>query len=294
MNAKEWGLLVLISVVWGLSFFFIEIALRELGPFTLVFYRVGIAAVIVVAFVYIKGERLTKDTQSWRKFFKLGVINNLLPFSLISWGQIYIDSSLASILNATTPLFAVVMAHYLTHDEHMTGNRIAGVLLGITGVSILVGPEALYGLSSHGLGQVAILGAAISYAYGGIYIRQLNDMPATVAIAGTLTAASIMIFPLVLLFEYPLKVSMQWATVGAVLGMSVPGTAFAYLLYIYVIRTAGATNTLLVTFLVPITALLAGVFILGETLSQHAILGMLIVFVGLIAVDGRFIRKIVR
>jgi drug/metabolite transporter (DMT)-like permease len=293
MNAKEWSLLVLISFLWGLSFFFIEIALREVGPFTLVFYRIGIAALILLACVYLSGERLPKDALSWSKFFKLGALNNLIPFSLISWGQIYIDSSLASILNATTPLFAVVMAHKLTHDEHMTKNRIVGVLLGIVGVSMLVGPEALYGLSANALGQFAILAAAISYACGGIYVRQLNDIPAIVAVAGTLIAASIMTLPLVLLFEYPLRTSMQLSTIGALLGLSVFGTAFAYILYIHIIRTVGVTNTLLVTFLVPITALMAGVFILGESLSQHAIVGMLIVFAGLIAVDGRLVRKII-
>jgi len=294
MNAREWGLLVLISVVWGLSFFFIEIALRELGSFTLVFYRVGIAALIVTSFLYISGKRLPFDGESWRKYFILGTFNNFVPFSLISWGQIYIDSGLASILNATTPMFAVVMAHFLTHDEHMTKNRIAGVLLGITGVSLLVGPEALYGLSSNTLGQFAILCAAISYSYGGIYARQLNDMPVIVAVAGTLLAATVMTLPMVLLFEYPLTMSMQLPTISAILGMSVFGTVFAYMLYLHVIRAVGATNTLLVTFLVPVTALIMGVVILGESLNQHAILGMLVIFIGLVVVDGRIIRKLLK
>lgn len=287
-------MLMLISFTWGLSFFFIEIALREVGPFTLVFYRIGVAAVIAVAWLYISGRRLPMNAQAWGKFFKLGTFNNLIPFSLISWGQIYIDSSLASILNATTPLFAVVLAHKLTHDEHMTRNRIVGVLLGIAGVCLLVGPAALHGLSANALGQLAILAAAVSYAYGGIYTRQLKDMSVLVAMTGTLIAATIMIIPLVLIFEYPLRTNLQLTSIGALLGMSVFGTFFAYMLYFYVIRTVGATNTLLVTFLVPVTALLMGVLILGETLSQHAILGMFVIFTGLLAVDGRIIRKIFR
>lgn len=294
MNTKEWGMLVLISCTWGLSFFFIEITLRELGPFTLVFYRIGIAALIAVAWVYISGRRLPMNAQAWARFFRLGAFNNLIPFSLISWGQIYIDSSLASILNATTPLFAVVLAHRLTNDEHMTRNRIIGVLLGIAGVCLLVGPAALHGLSANALGQLAILAAAVSYAYGGIYTRQLNDMPVLVAMTGTLVAATAMILPLVLIFEYPVRTNLQLASIGALLGMSVLGTFLSYLLYFHVIRTVGATNTLLVTFLVPITALLAGVFILGETLSQYAILGMVVIFTGLLAVDGRIVRKIFR
>jgi drug/metabolite transporter (DMT)-like permease len=292
MNAREWGLLLFISVTWGLSFFFIEIVLRELGPFTLVFYRIGIAALIAVVWLYSSGRRLPGDRRSWSRFFVLGAINNLIPFSLITWGQVYISSSLASILNATTPLFAAVLAHKLTSDEQLTGHRIIGILLGIIGVSLLVGPEALYGISSNVLGQFAILAAAISYACGGIYTRQLKDMPVMVAMTGTLVAASVLTLPLVFIYEYPVRTSMQWSTFGALLGISVFGTAFAYMLYFHIIRTVGVTNTLLVTFLVPVTALLLGVLVLKETLSQHAIAGMLVIFAGLVAVDGRLIRKI--
>ncbi|MFT5350427.1 MAG: drug/metabolite transporter (DMT)-like permease [Planctomycetota bacterium] len=292
MNARDWGKLVLISIVWGLSFFFIEIALRELGFFTLVFYRIGSAAVIVTMILYIRGGRLPFDLSSWRKFFTLGLFNNFIPFSLITWGQVQIDSGLASILTATTPLFAVVMAHFMTRDEHMTRNRIVGVLLGVVGVCLLVGPEALHGLSSHAMGQIAVLGSAVSYSYGSIYTRELNKIPLIEAMAGTLIAAFILATPAMLLFEYPLQTSMQWTTIGAVLAMAVFGTVFAYMLYFNAVRTFGATNTMLVTFLVPITALLMGVAVLGESLSQYALLGMLVIFAGLLAVDGRVFRKL--
>lgn len=290
MNIREWGLLIVISIVWGLSFFFIEIALLELQPFTLVFYRIGIAAMILIVLVYSSGQRIPFDLQSWKKFFILGLFNNFLPFTLISWGQLHITSSLASILNATTPLITVFLAHYLTRDERMTGNRLAGVIVGIAGVSLLVGPEALRGMSSHTLGQLAIIGAACSYAYGGIYIRELKHVPVLTAISGTLISATLMTFCCVLLFEYPLVMSMQIKTLSSLLGMSVLGTAIAYILYFKLIRTAGATNTLLVTFLVPITALLLGVLILKESISSLAIIGMLVVFSGLVLVDGRVLK----
>ncbi len=285
---------MLVSVIWGLSFFLIEIGLRELGSFTLVLYRVGIAALVVTLILYFKGGRLPFTIQAWRKFFVLGFFNNFLPFALISWGQISIDSGLASILNATTPMFSVVMAHFLTSDEHMTPNRLFGVILGIVGVALLVGPEALHGISANVLGQLAILAAAVSYSCGAIYARHLNDMPILVAISGTLIAASMMSLPAALLLEYPIKINMALPTIGAVLGLSVLGTAFAYMLYFHIIRTAGATNTLLVTFMVPVTALLMGVLVLGESLSQFAILGMLVIFAGLIFVDGRIIRYLRR
>ena len=294
MNAKEWSLLVLVSIIWGLSFFFIEIALRELGSFSVVVYRIGIAALLVTALLYIRGGRLRLELGDWGLFFILGLFNNFLPFSLIAWGQVSIDSSLASILNSTTPMFSVVMAHFLTHDEHLTRNRIIGIVLGIVGVSLLVGPQALQGISANVLGQLAILGAGMSYAYGAIFARRLNRMSILEAIAGTLICATMMVLPVALLLESPFTTSLSLATIGALLGLSVLGTAFAYMLYFHIIRTAGPTNTLLVTFLVPITALLMGVLVLGENLGRHAILGMLIIFIGLIAVDGRIIRRLFR
>ena len=291
MTLQEWMLLLCISVIWGSSFFVIEIALRELQPFTLVLYRIGLAAIIITMLTYINGQRLPFDLLSWKRFFILGAVNNFIPFAFISWGQTHIDSGLASVLNATTPLFVVVMAHYLTHDEHLTWNRLAGVFLGIVGVGVLVGPDALSGLSSHILGQFAILAAAFSYACGGIYIRQLKDMPVLTAISGTLIAATIYTLPCAIFFESPLILQPQWSTIGAILGMSVLGTAFAYLLYFKLIRTAGATNTLLVTFLVPVTALAMGVMFLNEKLSVTDISGMLIIFSGLILVDGRIMKR---
>jgi len=291
MNAAEWGMLILISVIWGASFFFIEVALREVGPFTLVLYRIGVAAVVVTSILYISGRHLPFDAASWRMYFALGALNNFIPFSLISWGQVRIDSGLASILNATTPMFSVIVAHFLAGEEQMTRNRIAGVLSGITGVALLVGPEALSGLSGNLLGQLAVLGAAFSYACGGSYARRLSGMPVLVAMSGTLVAATIMIGCVVLIREFPPRVVLQPSTVGALLWLSVLGTAFAYLLYFRLIRTAGATNTLLVTLLVPVTAVVMGVSFLDEPVTRHALWGMLLIFLGLALVDGRLVGR---
>ncbi len=287
MGALEWGLLLLLSLVWGGSFFFAEVALEELGPFTVVLGRVGFAAPALLAVVYLTGNRMPGDLATWGAFFVMGFLNNLLPFSLITWGQVSIDSGLASILNATTPLFVVLLAHVLTDDERLTPNRLAGVVVGFLGVVLLIGPQALRGLGAEGWGQLAVLGAALAYAFAGIYGRRLRRLPVTVAAAGMVTASSLLTLPVALFLEAPFAVMPGLAAWGAVLGVALASTALAYLLYFRILQSAGATNLLLVTFLIPVSAILLGVLVLGERLAWTAIAGMALIFLGLAAIDGR-------
>jgi drug/metabolite transporter (DMT)-like permease len=279
-------------VLWGGSFFFVEIALKDLPPLTIVLGRVSLAAIALTAFVFLSGKRMPVTPDVWSKFLVMGALNNLIPFSLIVWGQTHIDSSLAAILNATTPVFAVIMAHFLTQDEHLTPNRFAGVLLGLGGVVVLIGPEALQGLSLNSLGQVAIVGAACSYACAGIYGRRFKTLPPVVTAAGMLTGTTIMMLPPVLLLEQPWNLSPSALTWGAVLGLSLFSTAIAYLIYFRILAVAGATNLLLVTFLIPVSALALGVFVLGEQLQWTEFVGMILIFAGLAAIDGRLISRI--
>ena len=292
MAGRDWLLLVTLSVLWGGSFFFSEVALGELGPFTVVLGRVGIAAVALVAFVYLSGRRMPGTPGIWGAFLVMGALNNLIPFSLIVWGQVTIDSGLASILNATTPLFAVTLAHLLTRDERMTPSRALGVLLGLGGVAVLVGPGVLGALGAQGLAQVAVLGAAFSYACAGIYGRRFKDLPPAVAAAGMVTASAVMILPIALILERPWEVSPSALTGGAVLGLSLLSTALAYVIYFRILAVAGATNLLLVTFLIPVSALLLGTFVLGERPDAAAFAGMALIFAGLAAVDGRLFARL--
>ncbi|MEE8506324.1 MAG: DMT family transporter, partial [Kiloniellales bacterium] len=262
MGGREWLLLVALSVLWGGSFFFSEVALNELRPFTVVLGRVGIAAVALVAFVYLTGRRMPGSPRLWGAFLVMGAMNNLIPFSLIVWAQVTIDSGLASILNATTPMFTVVLAHVLTRDERMTGNRLAGVLLGLGGVAVLVGPDILHELGAQGLAQLAVLAAAASYACAGIYGRRFKELPPAVAAAGMVTGTAVMILPLALVLERPWNSSPGMVTWGAVLGLSLLSTALAYLIYFRILAAAGATNLLLVTFLIPVSALFLGMAVL--------------------------------
>ena len=292
MGAREWLLIVVLSVLWGGSFFFAEVALVDLGPLTVVLGRVGFAALALIAYVYATGRRMPGSPRIWGAFFIMGALNNLVPFTLIVWGQVHIESGLASILNATTPLFTVVLAHFLTAEERMTPGRLAGIILGLGGVIVLIGPEALGGIGIQGLGQIAVLGAALSYAFAGIFGRRFKDLPPAVAAAGMVTATTVMMLPLALVVEQPWTASVGVPTWAAVIGLSLLSTAWAYLIYFRVLAAAGATNLLLVTFLIPPSALLLGIAFLGERPDWTAYAGMGLIFAGLAAVDGRIFARL--
>jgi drug/metabolite transporter (DMT)-like permease len=288
MGAIEWLLLIALSVLWGGTFLFAEIALEEVRPFTLVLGRVGIAALILVVVVYATGHRMPRSWTAWLPFLIMGALNNLIPFSLIFWGQIEITGSLASILNATTPLFTVLLAHFLTRDERMTPGRLAGLALGIAGVVAMVGPAALHGLGLHLLAQIAVLGAALSYAFAGIYGRRFRGQPPLVTAAGQVSATTLMMLPLALALDQPWAGTLPGvSTWAAILGLALLSTALAYILYFRILATAGATNLLLVTFLIPVSAILLGVAMLGERLYLEQVVGMLLIGLGLAAIDGR-------
>ena len=292
MGATEWALLAALSVLWGGSFFFVEVLLDAADPMTVVLMRVGPAAVALMTFAYVAGHRLPKEFTIWPAFLVMGALNNVVPFTLIAWGQVHIDSGLASIINATTPIFAVVLAHFVAADERMTANRGFGVLAGLFGVAVLVGPEVLAGLGLQVLAQLAVLGAALSYAVAGVYGRRLAALPVPVAAAGMLIGSTVIAVPAAFVLGAPLAVALTPPTLGAMLGLSLLSTACAYLIYFRVLATAGATNLLLVTFLIPPSAVALGVVFLGERRTSNAIAGMILIFLGLVVIDGRVIRRV--
>jgi len=287
MSRSEWLLLIFLSLLWGGSFFFNEILLRELRPFTLVFGRTTLAAIVLTILIYTTGKKMPSSVGVWGAFFVMGVLNNLVPFSLIVWGQQQIDSGLAAILNATTPLFSVVLAHLLTREEKLNLHRGGGVLLGLVGVTALIGPDALKGLGVQGIAQLAVLGASGSYAVAGIFGRRFREMPVMVPAAGMLACTAVMALPLAWLVDGPFPVRLAPETWGALFGLALVSTAIAYLIYFRVLATAGATNVLLVTFLIPVTSLFLGVLVLKEQVEWTLFAGMGLIFAGLILVDGR-------
>jgi len=290
MGIREWGLILILSVIWGGSFFFVGVAVKEMTPLTIVLCRVGFASTILLAAVWLTGKKMPTSAGVWRAFFVLGALNNLIPFSLIVWGQTHIDSSLASILNATTPIFSVVLAHLLTREERLTTNRMAGVLVGWVGVTVLIGIESLGGFGIQVLGQLAVVGASVSYACAAIYGRRFKAMDPVVVSAGMLCGSTVMMLPTALIVEQPWHLAPSAATWAALFGLSAISTALAYIIYFRVLAVAGATNILLVTFLIPASAIFLGVMVLGERPGWNAFGGMALIFMGLVAIDGRLIK----
>ena len=287
MGLAEWAMLIALSILWGGSFFFNELALDGLDPFTVVMWRVGIGGVALWLYLKARGRSLPKMGAAGGAFLVMGLLNNLIPFVLIVWGQARIDSGLASILNATTPLFTVTLAHFLTRDERMSWNKALGVILGIVGVAVMMAPGEIARVDADLLGQAAILVAALSYAGAGIFGRRLAEHPPTVSAAGMLLASAAMSIPTALLLGDPLSGIPSLPAFIGILCLGLVSTTLAYILYFRILARAGATNLLLVTLLVPVAAILLGVTVLGEVLAAAALTGMGLIAIGLAAVDGR-------
>ncbi|MFO1083712.1 MAG: DMT family transporter [Reyranellaceae bacterium] len=295
MALRVWFWLILLSVLWGGSFFFAKVAVGELGPLTVVFARVGLAALTLDLALAAQGRGLFRAGTPWRAYFIMGLLNNVVPFSLIFWGQTQIPSGLASILNATTPLFTLVVAHHLTADETIDRTKVAALLAGLAGVALLVGPDVLIADASV-WGQVACLAAALSYAFAGVYGRRFRAMNVTPleAAAGQVTASSVLILPIMLIVDRPwtMPAVPSPEVVAALFGLALLSTALAYVLYFRILAAAGATNLLLVTFLIPLTAILLGWSILGEALLWRQFGGMVLIGLGLVFIDGRIGRRL--
>ena len=290
MSGKDWALLVTLSVLWGGSFFFVKVAVAQLPPLTLVLCRVSLAALVLWGVILWRRVPLPALRGVWRSLLAMGALNNVVPFSLMFWGQTHIASGLASILNATTPLFTVLLAHLLTGDERLTSRRLAGVGIGLAGAVVIVGPGVVTGLGAHALAELAVLAGAFSYALAGIFGRRFGTLPPLVTAAGQLSASTLLMLPLVAAVDQPWRLTSPGAIVwGAVGGLALLSTALAYVLYFRILRSSGATNLLLVTFLIPVSALLLGTLILGERLAPGQLAGMGLIVLGLAVIDGRWL-----
>lgn len=293
MGPIEWLLLLVLSILWGGSFFFSEVALEALPPFTIVFSRLALATIVLNLVVRLRGERLPLNRKIWGRFFVMGAINNFLPFSLIVWGQTQITGGLASILNATAPLWTVILAHFFTRDERLTGNRLGGVIIGLAGVSVMVGTDALEGIGLNVVAQLAVIAAALSYAFAGIYGKRFRGQPPIVTATGQVSASTLLLAPIMLIVDRPwVLATPPPVSLSAVLGLGILSTALAYIIYFYLLARAGATNLLLVALLIPMSALLLGALFLGENVQAVDLAGMAMIGAGLLFIDGRLTHRL--
>jgi drug/metabolite transporter (DMT)-like permease len=290
IDARDWSLLGLLSILWGGSFFFNGFVLKQLPPLTVVFLRVAIAAIILLPLLFVYRIRLPKGLSGWRPFFAIGFLNNVLPFSLIVIGQTYIPSGLASILNATTPLFTVVVMA-IAGEEKLLLRRIAGVVAGLIGVIILHGDG--FGFETgQSIGILLCLAAAFSYGLSALLARKvLSNSPPLGTATFQMLASAAMMTVVAGLVEHPWQLPMpDAATWLAVIGLAALSTALAYIVFFQILRRSGATNVMLVTLLIPVTAILLGYLVLGESISSREISGALVIGSALLLIDGRVLE----
>src|SRR5687768_4238297 len=295
MTGHEWGILLFLAVVWGGAFLFIGVAVRHVEPLTYVWLRLTIAAGAMWLFHKLSGGKLGLPREVWGSILLLALLNNALPFTLFGWGQTHIASGLASILNATTPIWGVLVAHLFTKDERMSPRKVAGVLLGFGGVAVMIVPSLLANVGTDAIAQLACIAASLSYAVAAVWARRFRRMgiaPLSVT-TGQLSAGALMMLPLALLVDQPwtqpLPPLSAWAAIAA---LAILCTAIGYVLYFRLIDSAGATNALLVTLLVPPFAILFGGLFLDEVLAPQDFAGLGLIAIGLAAIDGRILRKL--
>jgi len=292
MNARDWLMLLALSAGLGASYFFGKVAVEDIGPLTVAFGRVVLAAAILYAVIRLRGIEIPTTRSDWTGFFVMGLLNSAIPYSLIFWGETRIDSGLAAILTATVPIFTVIVAHFWTVDEKMNPAKAAGIGLGMAGVVIIMGRDLGAIGSGSGLAKLAIIGATISYAFSGIYGRRLKGKTPLILAWGQMCAATVFLLPLVLFVDQPWS-SATWTmdAVLSVIALATLCTALAYMIFFRLLATVGATNTSLVTFLIPVSSLILGTLFLDEDLVLVQLLGMLLIIAGMAVIDGRLWKR---
>jgi len=293
ISAGTWGLMALLALLWGASFLSIRIALDEVPPLTAVAHRVGWASIILWIYVFARGIPLPRGRRIWIGFAGMGLLNNVVPFSLMAWGQLHIASGLTSIYNASTAIFGVLVASLLLADERLTRRKTIGVAMGFAGVVTAIGADSLRDFDITSLAQLAVLAGTLSYAVAGVWARKwLTGLPPQVAAAGMLTASTLIMVPLAWIVDGPIRLDLAPRTLAAITYYAVAATALAYLLYYRVLARAGSGTLMLVTLLIAPVAILLGALVLGETLPPNAYKGFALLALGLLIIDGRLIDRL--
>lgn len=283
LSALAWFELILLGLIWGASFLAIRVALDSIPVMTAVFHRVFWAALALWVVVLLRRETIPMDPRIWGAFLVMGLLNNVLPFSLMAWGQLYVDTGLTSILNAATAIFGVLVAAAFFPDERLTKRRAVGVALGFGGVSTAIGLHNFLGFSLQSAAQLAILAGTVSYALAAVWARlRLSGLAPQVAAAGMLSGSTIVMLPVMLVVDGVPSFDLPMTTWLAVAYYALVATAGAYLLYYRVLAAAGSGNLLLVTLIIPPVAILLGAYVRHETLAPNAFIGFAILALGLL------------
>lgn len=293
MSGAAWGQLILLSLIWGASFLSIRIALDEVPFVTTVAHRVFWAMLVLWAVIIWRGLAVPRSARVWGAFLVMGCLNNVIPFSLMAWGQLHIESGLTSILNAATAISGVLVAALVFADERLTAKKTIGVLFGFFGVAIAIGLENLTRLDLRSLAQLAVIAGTLSYAFAGAWARKtLSALPPQVAAAGMLTGSSLVMVPAAFAIDGPPSFALSPSAYGAIFYFSIIATALAYLLYYRILSLAGSGNLMLCTLLVAPVAIILGAFVLDEALHPRAYLGFAVLALGLIILDGRLAQSL--
>lgn len=290
MKLKTILWLVGLACLWGIAFLFVKVAVRDIPPLTLVTARVGIAATILYVILRLQGRSLPKFGRIWLHFAAVGFLYNATPYALLAWGQQYIDSALAAMFIGTTPLITMLLAHLFTRDDHFTVTKAVGVALGFVGVGALLAPALLDGVQATVLGLLAALFAAISYGGAIVYAKNtLQGLPPLVSPTAQLTLATIFLAPLSFLVDQPYTLPMPSGTaLAALVGLAVFSTAIAFYVYYRAMETTSASTLSMAGYLVPLVAMIMGVLVLGEQLAWNVYLGCVLIFGGILIVNGVF------
>lgn len=282
----EIGLLVILSLLWGASFTLIEVAIDTIPPATIVFGRLAIGASLLMLFALWRGVTFPRSPARWAALLLQGILQSALPFTLISWGQKYIDSGLAGLLNTTPPLFVFLIGFFLLRDRTAGAQQITGILLGFAGVLVIMGPAALAGEGSSVLGQLAITGASLSYAVAAIYAKRFSDQPPVLTAACSMAFAAVFMFPVSAWIDDPLSLAPTVPAIAAVVAMGVFSTAIAMAIYFRLVRTLGPLGVTTGSYMRAGFSVLLGVLLLGEALSLPLVIGLLMIFAGVAIVTG--------
>ena len=293
ISTRSWVELLILAFIWGGSFLAIRLALNEVSVVTSVAHRVFWAALILWGYVAIARLPVPRDPGIWLGFFVMGLLNNVIPFSLMAWGQLYIPTGLTSVFNAGTAIFGALLAALMLADERLSLRKAIGIGIGFCGVAVAIGLDSLRDFDIRSLAQLAVIGGTISYAFASIWARvRLSGLKPQVAAAGMLTGSSLVMVPAALIIDGMPRFDIGWPATAAIAYYVIFATAGAYLLYYRIIAAAGAANTMIVTLLIPPVSIVLGAVVLNEVLSPNVYAGLALLALGLIVLDGRLLRRL--